>query len=427
MKTLPALLLVWLAASAPAFGENWPRFRGPTGQGLSTEKNLPVHWTAASNIAWKTAIPGEGWSSPIVWGDRVFVTTATDNGSQCRVLCLDRGTGQVLWGRFVCEQVPRRKESQNSFATPTPVTDGERVCAVFADGSMVALAFDGSVAWTNHEVKFYSRHGLGASPIIYRHLLIMPFDGSNPVDKPGQYPNNTPEERLGWQIPWDKSFIAALDMKTGKRVWTGKRGLSRIAHPTPIVIPVDGRDQLISNAGDVVQGFDPLTGERIWTARNQGEGLVPSPVAGRGLLFASSGFEKTTLRAFRLGGQGDVTGTHLAWEQNKGCPTRPSLLFVEPYVYGLGDGGILTCYQPETGEVVWQERVGGNFSASPVYADGKAYFLSESGETTVAVLNPEFKVLAKNPLKEKCQASMAVSQGRLFIRTAKHLYCIGKE
>lgn len=427
MKTLPALLAFWLVASLPMCGEHWPRFRGPTGQGISPEKTLPVHWNTQSNVAWKTPIPGDAWSSPIVWGDRVFVTTATDNGSQCRVLCLDRASGGVLWNRLVGEQVARRKESQNSFATPTPVTDGERVYAVFADGTMAALTLGGTVAWTNREVKFYSRHGLGASPILYRHLLIMPFDGSNPVDKPGQYPNNTPEERLGWQIPWDQSVIVALDTRTGQRVWTGKRGLSRIAHATPIVIPVGGRDQLISNAGDVVQGFDPITGERFWTARNQGEGLVPSPVAGGGLLFASSGFEKTTLRAFRLGGQGDVTATHLAWEQNKGCPTRPSLLFVEPHLYGLGDGGVLTCYQPETGAVVWQERVGGNFSASPVYADGKAYFLAESGETTVASLQPGFKVLAKNPLNEKCQASMAVSQGRLFIRTAKHLFCIGKD
>jgi outer membrane protein assembly factor BamB len=419
--------LVIAACAFCARAEDWPQFRGPTGQGTSSEKNLPMHWTTESNVVWKTPIPGEGWSSPIVWKDKVFLTAATERGTKCHVVALDRKSGKILWDKEVFEQTPLRKEGKNSYATPTPVTDGNRVYAVFGDGGVAALTLDGAVAWTNREVQFYSRHGLGASPIVHDDLLIMPYDGSNRIGTPGAWPNNTAEERLGWQIPWDKSFVAALDVKTGKRVWTGKRGMSRIAHSTPVVIEHAGRKQIISIAGDAIQGFDPKTGERIWTAYAQGEGLVPTPVIGDGLIFAASGFEKTTLRGVRLGGKGDVTETHIAWEQRKGVPTQPSLLYVKNHVYGIADGGVAACYKAESGDIIWQERIGGNHSASPVYADGKIYFLSEAGETAIIDANPKFSgILATNSVGEKCQASMAISQSNIFIRSDKHLFCIGK-
>jgi outer membrane protein assembly factor BamB len=420
------LILLFLALGLHLQAENWPLFRGPTGQGHSSEKNLPVQWSAQSNVLWKASIPGEGWSSPIVWNDRVFLTSATEQGTRCHVICVDRTSGKVVWDKEVFEQVPLRKEGKNSYATPTPVTDGKSVFAVFGDGSVAAMNFQGDVLWTNREVQFYSRHGLGASPIIYEDLLIMPYDGSNRIGTPGQYPNNTPEERLGWQLPWDKSFIAALDLKTGKRRWTGKRGMSRIAHATPVLLGENGSTQLISVAGDAIQGFNPKTGERIWTAYAQGEGLVPSPVIGEGLIFAASGFEKTTLRAVRTGGKGDVTQTHIAWEQRKGVPTQPSLIYFKGHLYGITDGGIATCFNATDGNILWQERIGGNHCASPVCADGKIYFLSEAGETTVINAAPEFHEIAKSALNEKCQSSIAISQGNIFIRTDKNLYCIGQ-
>ncbi len=418
-----AIISLTLAAS----GENWPQFRGPTGQGISLEKNLPLNWSAESNVVWKAAIPGDGWSSPVVWGDRVFITTATDRGTKCHVLALNRRTGAVLWDKEVAEQEPRRKEGKNSYATPTPTTDGRRIYVVFGDGTMAALNFDGSIAWTNREVKFYSRHGLGASPVLHGNHVIMPFDWSNPIGTPGTYPKVTDEERLGWQIPWDKSFVAALDATTGKRVWTGKRGLSRIAHASPLIMRARDGNQLLSIAGDVVQGFDLKNGSLLWSLYTQGEGLVPSPTFGDGLIFASSGFEKTTLRAIKPPRKGDMNATNsIVWEQRKGVPTQPSLLYLKPYLHAITDGGIATCYKADTGDIVYQERVGGNFSASPVSANGRIYFLSEAGDTTVIAAGPEFKILARNPLNEKCQASMAVSQRNLFIRTEKHLYCIGK-
>lgn len=420
-------LLAAVVACSFSFAENWPRFRGPNGQGLSSEKSLPLTWSATNNIAWTTPIPGDGWSSPVVWDERVFVTSTTENGTKCHIIALDVKKGTILWDKQVLEQFPRRKEGKNSWATPTPVTDGRAVFATFGDGSMVAVGLDGALLWTNREVQFYSRHGLGASPMLHDGLVIQPFDSSNPVAAAGVYPKVSDDERLGWQIPWDKSFLVALDATTGRRIWTGKRGMSRIAHITPFVWTVDGVEQLITGAGDRMQGFNPKTGERIWSIYAEGEGVSTSPVAAGGMVFSSSGFGKPTLRGMKLGdAKDDVTATHIVWEQKKGVPTQSSPIYVKPYLYAITDGGVAACFQPESGEIVWQERVGGNFCASPVFADGRIYFLSEAAETTVIAPGAEFKVLAKNKLEGRCQASMAVSGGLLFIRTDKNLIGIGQ-
>ena len=291
-------------ASLPltACAEEWPGFRGPTGQGISTEKGLPTKWSATENVAWKTAIPGEGWSSPVVWGDRVFVTTATDEGQSCRVIALSRLTGKVLWNEEVFRQKKLNKHGNNSYATPTPVTDGKRVYAVFNDGGIAALTVEGKRVWVNRDVKYYSQHGLGGSPILYEGTLIMSFDGSS----------NGPDKTLGWQKPWDQSFLLALDAKTGKERWRAKRGPSRIAHTTPIVVKVAGRDELVSSAGDVIQGFDPKTGARRWSVRAEGEGVVASPVAGGGKVYANSGFPDQRLRAIDLDPAGDETTRKVA-------------------------------------------------------------------------------------------------------------------
>ena len=413
LNLIPALAVSTVVAHA----ENWPQFRGPTHQGLSAEKNVPLHWSSTSNVLWKTPIPGESWSSPIVWGDRIFVTTATDNGESCRVLSLDRQSGQVLWSKEVLRQVPRHKQARNTYATSTPATDGERVYACFGDGSFVALSFGGEVVWTNRVYTFYGEHGLGSSPILHRGLLIMARDGSNEGE----------DKKLGWQKPWDQSYVIALDAKTGKERWKGKRGLSRISHGAPNIWEHNGKTEIVSEAGDVVQGFDFQTGERLWTSEVIGEGKVPSVVIGDGLAFTSGGWGgKETIKAFRLGGKGDLKESNLLWEQKKGMPKVPSMIYVKPHLFALADGGVAACLKGDTGEFVWQERVGGNFSASPVAAAGRIYFLSDEGLTTVIESGPEFKVLAKNPLNEKCQASMAIAQGKLFIRTANSLYCVAE-
>jgi outer membrane protein assembly factor BamB len=402
--------------SVASHADNWPQFRGPTGQGHSAETGLPVNWSATNNVIWKTPVPGESWSSPIVWSDYVFVTTATDGGESCRVLALDRKSGTNRWNSEVFKQVPRRKEGRNTYATPTPATDGERVYACFGDGSFAALTFAGERVWTNRDYPHYSQHGLATSLVLHRGLLIMARDGSSDGEDKG----------LGWQKPWEQAFILALDTRTGRERWKARRGLSRISHGMPAIGEHDGKVELVSEAGDVVQGFSLETGERRWSSQVIGEGKVPSTVLGEGLVFTSGGWGgKETIKAFKLGGQGELKESNLVWEQRKGMPKVPSMLYLKPHLFAITDGGIATCLKAATGEMVWQERVGGNFSASPVAAEGRIYFVGDSGETTVIEAGSEFKVLAKNPLGEKVQASPAISQGHIIIRAEKNLFCIG--
>lgn len=415
------IALAFLAALtlAPTFlrAENWPQFRGPMTQGRSAETDVPLHWSAISNVLWKTPIPGASWSSPIVWNDRVFVTTATEKGQTCRVLSLDAVTGKILWDKEVFQQTPSRKEGRNTYATPTPATDGERVYACFGDGSFAALDFAGEIVWTNRNHRFYGQHGLGSSPILYRDLLIMARDGSSDGE----------DKSLGWQKPWDQSRVLALDAKTGRERWQGKRGLSRISHGMPAIWEHDGKSEVVSEAGDVVQGFDAATGERLWSNEVIGEGKVPSTVLGDGLVFTAGGWSgKDTIKAFHLGGKGELKETQLVWEQKKNMPRIPSLLYVKPFLFAITEGGVAACLKAETGELIWQERIGGNFSASPVWAESRIYFVADNGETTVIAAAPEFKVLAKNALGEKVQASPAIANRRLLIRTEGNLFCIAE-
>ncbi len=407
-------LITGIFAPSPAGAENWPCFRGATRQGISNEKNLPVEWSDANNIVWKTPIPGRGWSSPIVWGDRIYLTTATEEGTCLRLVRIARQAGTIVWDREILKQKAGHKHANNSYATSTPVTDGENVYVLAADGSIAAVSNEGDVVWTNREFKYYSEHGLGVSPVLYKELVIIPFDWSSKE-----------EREVGWQKPWDKAFIWALDKNTGQVKWKAGRGQSRIAHVTPNILSEGGTEQLISPAGDVIQGFDLTTGERIWTAKTFGEGVVPSVVIGDGLIYQTSGFPKKILHTVHTGGKGDVTETHMAWETDKDVSTIPSMLYVKPYLYTLTEGGVVRCLKADTGEQLWKKRLPGRYSASPVFADGKIYFLSEQGRATVIEAGPEFKRIAQNDLKEKCVASIAISQGNIFIRTEKNLFCIG--
>ncbi len=242
-----ALIAVCTALS-PCFAENWPGFRGPTGQGISQEKNLPLTWNLHENLAWRTAIPGTGWSSPIVWEDRVFLTSTTSEGTSCHLLCLDAANGRIAWDKELFHQAQSRKLAENSHATPTPVTDGKLVYAAFNGGRLVAVDFQGHIAWQWRDEQFVSKHGLAASPILFRDKLIMPFDGNGPADI-----NN-----IGYLSAWDGAFIVALDKRTGQEKWRAKRGLSRQAHVTPMVIEVNGRPQLISGMATWYRGSTPI-------------------------------------------------------------------------------------------------------------------------------------------------------------------------
>lgn len=409
-----AACICLVALPALARGEEWPGFRGPTGQGLSSERSLPTRWSATENVAWKTPIPGEGWSSPVIWGDRIFLTATSDKGESCHVLALSRLDGKLLWNVEVFRQKPRHRHQRNSFATPSTVTDGERVYAVFCEGGIAALTLDGKKLWENHDVSYFSEHGLGGSPVLYQDLLIMTFDGSSDSHR-----------ETGWKIPWEKAVLLALDKKTGKESWRAGRGLSRIAHTTPIFVPAGERVELVTPAGDVIQGFDPKTGKLLWTVRAEGEGIVPSPVLCDGLVVACSGSGKQ-IRAVKFDKDGDDKTRTVVWESSRQVPFIPSPVYVKPYLFLVNDSGIATCLEAATGKVLWEERLGGKFSASPVYADGLVYFLSDEGDSTIVEAKSKFVKVARNSLNEPCQASMAISRGQLFIRTAGHLYCIGK-
>ncbi len=413
--SVPALTGVFvILLNLGCAGENWPGFRGPSGQGTSQERNLPVVWSPEKNVAWRAEVPGVGWSSPIVWEDRVFVTSASADGTSGRVLCFDANQGRLVWDKEVLRQAAPRKLAENSHATPTPVTAGKLVYAAFNGGQIVALDFAGNVAWTWRDNRFVSKHGLAASPVLYRDLLIMPFDGNGPADV-----NN-----IGYLTPWDGAFLAALDKRTGQEKWRAKRGLSRQAHVTPMVVQVNDKPQLISGAGDVVQGFDPDSGARLWSVRSPGEGVVPSIVCGQGLVFTSSGYGAPTLRAIRLGGRGDVTATHIVWESRANVPLMPSFVYADGLLFCVKESGIATCLEAATGQVLWQERLGGAFGASPVLAEGRLYCLAEDGATTVLAADRTFKRLARNPLEGPSKASPAISNGRIFIRSQSSLFCI---
>ena len=417
-----ALLCVLVALAIPARAENWSGFRGPTGQGISTERNLPAEWGRDRNIAWKAELAGEGHSSPVVWEKHVFLTAATDGGKTCRVLAFDRDSGRRLWDVEVFKQNTPRKQERNSLATPTPVNDVVRVYAYYGGVGAAAVEFDGKITWTNTDNHFYSQHGLGASPILYKSLLLMPWDHSV---------REGPDLKVGWQTAWDKSYVWALDKDTGKERYKAMRGMSRIGHMTPKVVEVEGRPQLVSAAGDVVGGFDPDTGERIWWVRSGGEGVTPSPIVGDGVVYTSSGFPTNepypAIRAFRLGGRGEVTKQNLIWEQKKGVPMIPSLLLADGLLYSVTEKGILQCMEPSTGDIVYTKRLEGTFSASPVFAEGRIYLLNDGGDTTVIKPGRMYEELAHNEIGEPTQASLAVSAGKLYQRTGKHLYCFAKD
>lgn len=419
MKTSCALLATALLGGCVLSLQagDWPWFRGPSRQGICTEQNVPLQWSAQDQVAWKMAVTGGGWASPIIQGGKVFIATATDEGKSCHLISLDAASGKTIWDKELFRQdISGRREGRNSFATSTPATDGQRVYVFGFDGTIAAVTTEGEPVWVNRDFKYYSQHGPAVSPLLYKDLVIIPFDHSSPG----------PDKQVGWQKPWDQSFILALEQSTGKVRWKAMRGLSRIAHVTPNVMTVDGADQLISNAGDVIQGFNLETGERIWTVTSFGESPVPSVVDGEGLVFTSSGFGKPTIRAVRPGGKGDVTATRIVWEYSKDVPMMASFLHVKPRLYAVSEGGVVTCFEASTGKVLWREKLEGHYAASPLWTEGRVYLLSDEGVTTVIEDSDQFRILAKNSVGEPCQASLAIANGRLYLRTEKNLFCIGK-
>lgn len=411
----PALLLTIMSfVCSPLNAADWPQFRGPGGQGHSDATNLPLTWSETENVVWKVPVAGLGWSSPSIQGDQIWLTTAIDDGKSLHAIALDRATGKTIHDMVVFELAdPGAVHSKNSHASPTPLIEDDRVYIHFGAHGTACLKTDGSVVWKTQELKHNHRHGPGGSPVIYQNLLILNCDGS------------------------DLQFVVALDKNTGKEVWKKKRehiGEDRIsgkssvpmAYTTPLLTEINGKIQLLSSGADSIVSYDPLTGDELWWFRYDGYSNVPRPVVGKGHVFISSGYDRPEFFAVRVDGTGDVTESHLAWNMKKAAPLNPSPLLLGDELYVVSDNGIATCLDAVSGEQHWQERIGGNFSASPTFADGRIYFLDEEGKTTVVAPGKKFEVLASNQLEGRTLASPAMVDSSIFLRTDTHLYRIEK-
>lgn len=403
LSIAPLLCLATLAHSAT----DWPQFRGPNGDGHSPAKNLPLTWDTTKNIAWKTEVPGKGWSSPALLNGRLYLTTAEEVGSDLslRALCHDAATGKPLWATEIIVTPPVRHHAKNSQASPTVIADGDRLYVHFGHYGTACLDLAGKVIWKQTDLKYSPVHGNGGSPILAGNALIYSCDGGS------------------------DPFIVALEKSTGKVLWKVKRQTTakkNFSFSTPTLITVKGQAQLITPGSGVVCALDPKTGAELWHCRyGEGYSVIPKPVFGHGMIFLSSGYDKPVLHAIRAEGKGDVTDTHIAWKLEKGAPHTPSPLLVGTEVYIVSDGGIASCLDAKTGQVHWSERVPGNYSASPLLADGKIYLQNETGTGVVLKPGKTFEKLAENALGEKTLASYAVTDGALFIRTEKLLYRIG--
>jgi len=427
-----------LAQSRDGFS-NWPQWRGPQGMGVSEEKNLPVEWGADKNIVWKTALPGRGHSSPIVWDNKIFLTTsiegevvpgakavhhvrkgetwvhpdsvAGDRKHTLKVLCLDRDSGKILWERTAYEGlVYDDRHRKNSYASSTPVTDGKFVYAFFEAEGLYCYDFDGKLIWKTDVGKIAKMGmGPGTSPALYENMLFLQCD----------------QEDGGPDV----SFIAAVDKRTGKEVWRVKR-IHRKTHATPLVVRAGDRVELIASGAETVISYDPSTGKELWRCDGVKGWAIPSAVAGHDMVFVSAGFPSKRVIGIKLGGSGDLTGkSNVVWSYDKGTAYVTSPILYGDYVYLVSDKGILTCIEARTGEIKYEGgRVPApaSFSASAVAFDGKIFLTSEDGDTFVIKAGPAHEVIRTNSIGEVVLASPAISRGRIFIRGDKNLYCIGE-
>ena len=439
MRRLLTAIIVLIGMPAVAYPDNWPQWRGASGNGVSSETGLPTRWSK-DDIAWKAPLKGLGVSSPVVWGDRVFVTSqlgqaelrsdshptlargpeaaaekpmgkgdaTADKQLYFLVEAFRRSDGSRLWDyRVPAEGKLAPLHQKHNLASPSPVTDGDLVYAWFGNGQLVALNMEGKLVWQRHLGKEYSpfeiEWGHGSSPTLYRELLILLCD----------------------HIP--SSHLLALDKNTGKERWKSDRGKGVRSYSTPTVVRGPAGDELIVNASERIDAYDPSSGKHLWYTGEPNRFPIPVPSSENGVLYASRGYRSGPFMAIRLGGRGDITSTHVQWLVPTGAPYVSSIVLYQGLIYMANDAGVASCFDSKTGGKVWQARTEGIFSASPVAGDGKVYLISETGETIVLKAGREFQVLARNDIGERMVASPAISGGQILIRTDAHLFCIGKK
>lgn len=400
-----AWAVCWLLCGSLAQAENWPGWRGPRGDGSSEETNVPVVWSETEHIAWKVKIPYSGHSSPIVFGNRVFVVGADTGEKPSRVLmCLDLATGQMLWQKIVVESPLEKKHHLNSWASGTPACDGERVYVSFLDQThilVVAYDLEGREVWRKTPGIFSSRHGFCSSPVVFQDLLIV--NGDHDGD----------------------SYLTALKRTTGETVWKTPREYKTRSYCTPIIREIDGRTQMMLSGSKCVASYDPLTGKQQWMLDGPTEQFVASLVYNKGLIFLTGGFPDHHIMAIDPRGSGKITNaSHVKWHYTKGDAYVPSPVACGDYFLLVSDRGIGTCFESLSGKIQWQERLGTHYSASLVTANGLVYFLDDEGQMKVIKPGPTLEIVAENKLAEQTFASPAISQGKLLIRGTDSLYCI---
>ncbi|MCR9115997.1 MAG: PQQ-like beta-propeller repeat protein [bacterium] len=406
MKRITALFLLLTSIASMALADEWPNWRGPTGQGVSLEKNLPLTWSETENVKWKVALEHQGNSTPIVWGEKIFLTQANKDGRQRSLLCLARKDGSVQWRNDVDYADDEQNWNANWFGNASPATDGERVVVSFGSAGMYCYDLDGKQLWKRTDLgKWEHPFGNASSPVLVGDLVIL-WCG--------------PNKKVG------RNFLLAVDKQSGKTVWEHdeKQG----SWGTPTIISVAGRDQLLLSTVPHLKGFDPKTGEELWRCEGLTKYVYTSPLFGNGVAVAMSGYRGAAL-AVKLGGSGDITADRL-WHHEKNTQRVGSGMVIGDHVYIVEENGVPHCYNLQTGEEVWRiskRPSGGNTWGSMVHADGRLYVLMRNGTTLVFAASPKYELLAENRLKgESTNSSIAISDGDLFVRTFKHLWCIGK-
>lgn len=418
-----ALLLVSAATAQPRVQPkkqpergvvpHWPDFRGPAGDGHSHGKGIPLTWSEKQNVRWKIPVPGRAWSSPVVWGSQIWLTTATEDGRTMSAWCVDRATGKVLLRRDVFQNAELEEQGpghdSNSYASPSPVIEAGRVYLHWGRYGTACLdTRTFQTLWQRRDLLCTHSAGPGSSPVLYRNLLVLTFDGI------------------------DHQYVTALDTRMGKTVWRTDRSVAwdspdvqqRKAFSTPFVTEWQGRPLLISTGAKATFAYDLLTGREFWKVSYKGFSNAARPLVSNGIAYITTGYQRAELLAVRLGGTGDVTGTHVAWQSARNVPLNPSPLMVDGLLYLINGGGILTCVDAATGEDVWKERLVGPFSASPVLVEGRIFLFNESGKATILLPGREFKKVAENDLDGGLMGSPAIVGRSLILRTRTHLYCI---
>lgn len=401
--------------------DNWPAWRGPEGTGVSAEKNLPVRWSRTESVRWRVPLPDRGNSTPIIWGNRLWIAQAIENENRRLLICFDKRTGAKLWESGVTYPEKELTHSTNPQCSASPVTDGERIVVSFGSAGLYCYDLDGKEIWRRDLGKQTHIWGNGASPILYENLCILNFG------------------------PGERTFLIALDKKTGETVWRVEEpgGHSGVEKPgegkapwigswsTPILSRIDGREELVMTFPNRACAFDPKTGRELWTCAGLNPLVYTSPLYSDGIVVAMGGFNGSAL-AVRAGGSGDVTGTRRVWHHPKTRQRIGSGVIHDGYIYILNDPGSAECFELKSGQRIWEERLpatGSKYSSwsSMVVADGKLYGINHSADTFVLEASPQFKLISTNPLQESTNASMAISDGDLFIRTDQSLWCIRRE